>query len=91
MLRAYLEPLFFLSLPFLVYGMFLLVQQRFPQLALPQISIRLRNLLMTGLLLALGSFIILTLLAPPKHGTYVPAHVENGRLVPGYLKDESAP
>jgi hypothetical protein len=39
------------------------------------------------LLMAIGAFLVIDLSgAPPQGTTYIPAHVENGKLVPGTTK-----
>jgi len=73
--------------PFAVYALFLiatrsglLVQASWPVNVVAK-------LLLGSLLLVVGSFILLAQFSgAPPHSTYVPAHVENGRLVPGVEK-----
>ncbi len=44
-------------------------------------------LAVVGLLLAIGSIIAVGVLSETHRGGYVPARVENGRLIPGEVRD----
>jgi hypothetical protein len=48
---------------------------------------RISALFITGLVLLIGSFIVLANFSgAPPGSTYVPAHIENGKFVPGTTK-----
>jgi hypothetical protein len=85
MWRAFLETtLLFLS-PFLAYVAFQLLQRRWPFVAELWHGRIVSALTISGLLLAIGGMVTLAL-TWREQGAYVPAHVENGRLVPGEFR-----
>lgn len=87
MIRAVLTELGIFLIPFVVYALFLvatrsglLVQSSWPARIIAR-------LLLGALLLVVISFILLAHYSgAPPNSTYVPAHIENGRLVPGVEK-----
>ncbi len=86
MIRALSEPLVFFTVPFALYACFLLVQFLNP-LAVDNWTRRVVvPLTLAGLLLALGSLVLVGVMAPRHVGGYVPAHEENGRIVPGHMQ-----
>jgi Family of unknown function (DUF6111) len=84
MIRPVLTEIGIFLIPFAVYAVFLiatrsglLVQSSWPVHLLAK-------LVLGSLLLVVVSFILLAHFSgAPPNSTYVPAHVENGRLVPG--------
>ena len=83
MIRALSEPLAFFLVPFALYAGFLLLQLVNPFLIDNWTRRVVVPLTLAGLLLAVGSLVMVGLLAPRYEGGYVPAHEENGRIVPG--------
>jgi Family of unknown function (DUF6111) len=87
MIRPALTEIGIFFIPFVVYALFLVAtrsnlvaQSSWP---LPLLA----KLLLGSLLLVIASFIMLANFSgAPPHSTYVPAHIENGRLVPGVEK-----
>lgn len=82
MWRAAVETLLLFSAPFALYAAFHLVQLRWPfvkELWHPGIV---STLTIAGLLVAVAGFVALGF-STRSQGTYVPAHIENGRLAPG--------
>ena len=87
MIRPALTEIGIFLIPFAVYALFLiatrsglLVQSSWPVNVVAK-------LLLGSLLLVVVSFILLAQFSgAPPHSTYIPAHVENGRLVPGVEK-----
>ena len=87
MIRPALTEIGIFLIPFAVYAVFLLAtrselvaQSSWP---LPLIA----KLLLGSLLLVIVSFIMLANFSgAPPHSTYIPAHIEDGRLVPGVEK-----
>ena len=84
MIRPILTEIGLFLTPFVLYALFLAVtnagvlQPKAWQLP------RLAALLVVSLLLMFGSFVILAQFSgAPPGSTYVPAHVENGKFVPG--------
>ena len=87
MIRPILTELALFLAPFLVYAVFLWATRAGvlhpDSWSLP----RLTWLLLVGLVLVIGSFIVLAQWGGwPTGSTYVPAHMEDGRFVPGQTK-----
>jgi hypothetical protein len=86
MLRAILEPTALFLIPFAVFAIYLVLRARYP-LAIEHWSrSRVSTLTLLGLALAVAGLFFFALRAPRGHGAYVPAHVENGRLIPGRIE-----
>lgn len=86
MLRALLEPLALFLSPFVVFAIYLVLRARYP-LAIEHWSRgRVSALTLIGLFIAVVGMFIFGLNAPRGHGVYVPAHIENGALVPGHIE-----
>ena len=87
MIRPAFTEIGIFLIPFAVYALFLiatrsglLVQSSWPVNVVAK-------LLLGSLLLVVVSFILLAQFSgAPPHSTYIPAHVENGTLVPGVEK-----
>ena len=86
MIRALSEPLVFFLVPFALYVALLLVQLVNPFLIDNWTRRVVVPLALAGVVLAVGSLVVLGLLAPRYEGGYVPAHEENGRIVPGRMQ-----
>jgi hypothetical protein len=82
MWRAVIETIFFFALPFLLYAVFHLLQMRWPFVSELWSRSVLSTLTIAGLVVAVLGILALGL-GPRQQGTYVPAHIENGRLAPG--------
>lgn len=86
MIRTIAEPLVLFMIPFGLYVGFLLAQLINPfeldrwtkRVVLP--------LACAGALLVVGSLFLFGLTAERHEGGYAPAHIENGRLVPGQMQ-----
>jgi hypothetical protein len=87
MIRPVLTEVGVFLIPFAVYAIFL-IATRSGVLAQSSWPVHLLGKLVLGsLLLVVISFILLAHFSgAPPDSTYVPAHVENGRLVPGVEK-----
>ena len=87
MIRYFLIELALFLTPFLLYGLFLWATQADMTASANWPRHRVIWLAVTALLLMIGSFILLAEWggAPPG-STYVPAHMENGRFIPGATK-----
>ena len=87
MIRPALTEIGIFLIPFAVYALFL-VASRSALLAPSSWPIRiLARLVLGSLLLVVISFILLAHFSgAPPGSTYVPAHIENGKLVPGVEK-----
>jgi hypothetical protein len=71
--------------PFLFFAVYLAIRRRNPfQVAAWEGS--LSWLVIAGLALAIGAFVVLGATAERQTGGYVPTHLENGRVVPGQFR-----
>ena len=87
MIRPALTEIGIFLIPFAVYALFL-VASRSGLMTLASWPVIIIARLLTGsLLLVVLSLILLAQFSgAPPHSTYVPAHVENGKLIPGVEK-----
>jgi purine-cytosine permease-like protein len=86
MWRAVVETLGLLFAPFLLFAVYLVLRARYPLAVEHWTRGRVATLVIAGLAAALVGLIALTLTAPRSQGVYVPAHIENGALVPGHFE-----
>lgn len=84
--RAVLEPLALFLSPFAIYVVYLVLRARYPLEVEHWTTGRVSILTLIGLAAAVASLVVLNLSAPRGRGVYVPAHVENGVLVPGHFE-----
>jgi hypothetical protein len=83
---AFTEILVFL-IPFAVYALFLLATRSGLLLQSSWPVHVIAKLVLGALLLVIASFILLAHFSgAPPHSTYIPAHIENGKFVPGVEK-----
>ena len=86
MLRVIFEPLLFFVAPFAAYALWL----RFRNATSPGLDAwshtTLASLSLAGLVIAIAGVLALGLLGDKHLGAYKPAHMENGRLVPGQIE-----
>jgi hypothetical protein len=87
MIRPVLTELAIFLIPFVAYALFL-IATRSGVLASSSWPVHLvAKLVLGSLLLVIISFVLLAHFSgAPPNSTYVPAHIENGRLVPGVEK-----
>ena len=87
MIRPVLTEVGIFLIPFAIYALFLiatrsglLVQSSWPVKIVAELALG-------SLLLVVVSFILLAHFSgAPPHSTYIPAHIENGKFVPGVEK-----
>jgi hypothetical protein len=87
MIRPVLTEIGIFLIPFAVYALFLVATRAgvFAQASWPAHLVA--KLVLGSLLLVIVSFIMLAHFSgAPPDSTYVPAHIENGKFVPGYEK-----
>ena len=84
--RTVLEPLALFVSPFAVYALYLMVRARYPLEVEHWTRKRVSVMTLIGLAAAVLGLIAVNAFAPRGHGVYVPAHVENGVLVPGRIE-----
>jgi uncharacterized protein DUF6111 len=81
--RTVLEPVLLFLSPFAVYAVYLALRARYPLEVEHWTRGRVSVLTLVGLAAALLGLTAINALAPRGQGVYVPAHVEDGVLVPG--------
>ncbi len=86
MTRTLIEPLAFFLSPFAAYAIYLILRARYPLEIDHWTSRRVSILTLLGLAAAVLGLVFLNFSAPRGHGAYVPAHEENGVLVPGRIE-----
>jgi hypothetical protein len=86
MLRNLIEEILLFFLPFAAFAGWLLFKKRNP-FDFAQWSGYKFALAVIGLLLAIASIIAVGLLEGTHRGAYTPARVENGRLIPGEVRN----
>jgi hypothetical protein len=86
MWRAAVESLALFLAPFLLFAAYLVVRSRYPLAVEHWTRGRVATLVLIGLAAALIGMIALVSTAPRGRGVYVPAHIENGALVPGHIE-----
>jgi hypothetical protein len=84
--RTVLEPLALFVSPFVVYALYLMVRARYPLEVEHWTRKRVSVMTLIGLAAAVLGLIAVNAFAPRGRGVYVPAHVENGVLVPGRIE-----
>ena len=83
--RVVLESLLFLGVPFVLFAGWLLARRQ-PLMSRESWEGHGGWLTIVGLALVIGMIVYSGFLAPRSTGAYVPAHMENGKLVPGRLQ-----
>ncbi len=83
MARALFETFGLFLTPFAVFALYLLLRSRYPLAVEHWTRGRLSALTLAGLAAATAGLLLATWLAPRGHGRYIPAHIENGVIVPG--------
>ncbi|HEY1453058.1 MAG TPA: DUF6111 family protein [Roseiarcus sp.] len=83
MARNVLESLALFLSPFTVYTLYLALRARYPLEVEHWTRGRVSVMTLIGLATAVLGLVAVNAFAPRGRGVYVPAHVENGVLVPG--------
>ena len=86
MLRLLSEGVVLFLLPFALYGVLLAAQRRYSFVRESWNDGSFIWLTAAGLGLAILGLLGLGLFSSRYHGAYAPAHIENGRLVPGHME-----
>lgn len=81
--RTVLEPLALFLSPFAVYAIYLALRARYPLEVEHWTRGRMSVMTLVGLAVAVLGLVAINALAPRGRGLYIPAHVENGVLLPG--------
>ena len=86
MWRAILEPALLFASPFAAYTIYLVLRRNYPFAMEHWTKSAVSTLALAGLAIAVTGMIAFGIFAPRHVGAYVPAHIENGKLVPGRLQ-----
>jgi len=86
MWRAILEPALLFASPFAAYTIYLVLRRNYPFTMEHWTKSAVSTLTLAGLAIAVAGMIAFGIFAPRHAGAYVPAHIENGKLVPGRLQ-----
>ncbi|QBR71185.1 hypothetical protein CU048_07690 [Beijerinckiaceae bacterium] len=86
MWRALLEPLLFFGSPFAVYVIYLVIRRNYPFALEHWNRSAVSTLTLAGLAVAVAGMLVFGFFAPRHGGAYLPAHIEDGKLVPGRLQ-----
>lgn len=86
MAREVLEPLALFLVPFAAYAIYLVLRARYPLEVQHWTGFRVSIMTLIGLAAVVLGLVILDAFAPRGQGAYVPAHEENGVLVPGRIE-----
>lgn len=87
MIRPILLEISLFLAPFAAYALFLLATRAGVMQPQSWSAARLVWLTMAALVLMLGSFVVMAQFSgSAPHSTYIPAHVENGKFVPGVTR-----
>jgi Family of unknown function (DUF6111) len=87
MIRPALTEIALFLTPFVVYAVFLLATNASVLHSKSWPPRRLATLLIAALVLMIGSFVVLAQFSGARPGsTYVPAHIEDGKFVPGHTQ-----
>ena len=84
--RTLLESLALFFAPFLVFAFYLMVQLRYPLAIEHWSKSRIATLSLIGLATVLAGLVAIEFTAPRGQGRYIPAHMENGVLIPGKIE-----
>jgi hypothetical protein len=84
--RTVLEPLTLFLSPFAVYALYLTLRARYPLEVEHWTRGRVSVMTLIGLGAAVLGLVAINAFAPRGRGAYIPAHVENGVLVPGRIE-----
>ena len=87
MIRPVLTELAIFLIPFVAYALFLIATRSGVLVSSSWPVHLVAKLVLGSLLLVIVSFVLLAHFSgAPPNSTYIPAHIENGRLVPGVEK-----
>ncbi len=84
--RAVVETLGLFLAPFALFAVYLALRLRYPLALEHWTRQRVSALTLLGLAAVVIGLVAADLFAPRAHGVYVPAHIENGAIVPGHFE-----
>ncbi|WP_036259478.1 DUF6111 family protein [Methylocapsa aurea] len=86
MWRTILEPALLFASPFVAYVIYLALRQASPFANRHWTRGAVSSLTLSGLAIAVAGMLAFGIFAERHQGAYAPAHIENGKLVPGRLQ-----
>lgn len=86
MWRILIEPALLFGSPFAAYAIYLALRRRYPFAVDHWTKSAVSTLVLAGLATAVLGVLLIGVFADRRHGAYVPAHIEDGRLLPGRLQ-----
>jgi hypothetical protein len=86
MSRIILEPALLFASPFVVYLIYLALRRTYPFAVDHWTHGAISALTLAGLAVAVAGMLFFGIFAVRHEGAYVPAHIEDGKLVPGRLQ-----
>ncbi|MGO9673248.1 MAG: DUF6111 family protein [Methylocella sp.] len=86
MWRAILEPALLFGSPFAAYAIYLALRLKYPFEMEHWSRSAVSTLALAGLAIAVAGVFAFGIFSPRGQGAYVPAHVEDGRIVPGRIQ-----
>jgi hypothetical protein len=86
MLRVILEPAALFLSPFVAYAFYLYLRDRYPFAIDHWTKSAVSSLALAGLAVAVAGLFLLGFFSERHRGAYVPAHIENGRLISGHME-----
>lgn len=86
MLRGLVDAGALFLVPFVAYALLLLLRRRYPFVLDAWTQGPIATLVVAGLALAVAGTLLTGFFANRHRGAYVPAHIENGALVPGRME-----
>ncbi|ACK49759.1 conserved hypothetical protein [Methylocella silvestris BL2] len=86
MWRVILEPALLFGSPFAAYILYLWARQKYPFAVDHWTQSAVSTLVLAGLAVAVAGVLLIGVFAERHHGSYAPAHIENGHLVPGQIQ-----
>jgi hypothetical protein len=84
--RAVFDPLALFLSPFAIYALYLVLRARYPLEVEHWTRGRVSMMALIGVVVAFVGLLATDFFAPRGQGTYIPAHIENGVLVPGRIQ-----
>lgn len=85
MTRAFLQGLVLFLLPFVLFGVYLVLRRR-NAMAWSSWSSESFWLTLAGLVMVIASFLVTAVTSERQTSGFVPTHIENGRVVPGQFQ-----
>lgn len=86
MWRVILEPALLFGSPFIAYILYLALRRKYPFEVDHWTHSAVSTLALLGLVITVAGVFLIGIFANRSQGPYIPAHIENGRIVPGRIQ-----